>query len=318
MELHIGSQVENLYRTIMRKQCENERTILKNLMNIAYTQPEAFAYNLMQAEGYSAIIAGEQVHLIQCIPQNVTFRQDSRCFLELPIMYNNQPAFLTPRNRIIIYHGHETLCHPSFPIAFNFTNVWSEVSNEKVQITNSPQILNPEKVAKWKYEFLPSIGSAGIYSKDQIEELNRKMIFSTERDAIGMTIVSSLTNPSISRQGLHFGNLFDEEALERAKQHYMQYIWGKLSALGNLVAGCIGIFFIIKIVWVTFETFFNAYHLYRTFGLSCKILAAFFHSFTTYFLHQNANNAPRYEAPEAPPLPERKAISAPPLNDDQV
>ncbi|XP_023288930.1 uncharacterized protein LOC111674084 [Orussus abietinus] len=75
VEKHIRTQVQQLYWDVLTQKCNLERDVLKNSLSIATQAPDEFAYQLMKGPGYMAVVAGEVVHIIKCIPVDTKVQQ---------------------------------------------------------------------------------------------------------------------------------------------------------------------------------------------------------------------------------------------------
>jgi len=73
VEKHIKTQLNNLYRDIMKQKCALERQILENALSLASIAPDEMASRIMKAPGYTAVTAGEVFHLIRCVPVECKF-----------------------------------------------------------------------------------------------------------------------------------------------------------------------------------------------------------------------------------------------------
>lgn len=102
-ERHIRSQVVNLYNDIILHKCELERDVLQTQLSLAEHSPNEFAYLRMKSPGYMAQLMGESITIVKCQAVEVIVRHTSTCFNELPIIYNNRTAFMTPKNHLIHY-----------------------------------------------------------------------------------------------------------------------------------------------------------------------------------------------------------------------
>ena len=71
VEKHMCTQISHLYRNVLQQQCNLEQKILKNILALAIHSLDAFAYHLMQGHGYMALLAGEVIHTIKCVPVKV-------------------------------------------------------------------------------------------------------------------------------------------------------------------------------------------------------------------------------------------------------
>lgn len=52
----------------MEQKCTLERQVLLNALSLYSIAPDEMAFRIMKAPGFSAIAAGEVIHLIKCIP----------------------------------------------------------------------------------------------------------------------------------------------------------------------------------------------------------------------------------------------------------
>lgn len=65
IENHIRRELTSMYETMIREQCETRREVLKTQLALATLDPVEFAYAYMEKPGYTGIVMGEQIHLIQ-------------------------------------------------------------------------------------------------------------------------------------------------------------------------------------------------------------------------------------------------------------
>ncbi|EZA50981.1 hypothetical protein X777_10412 [Ooceraea biroi] len=83
VEKYISAQINQLYRNILIQQCRLEQQMLQNALAIAMQSPDIFAYHLMKGPGYMALLAGEVIHIVKCVPVEVKIRQTSECYSQL-------------------------------------------------------------------------------------------------------------------------------------------------------------------------------------------------------------------------------------------
>jgi len=67
---HIRTQISQLYRNILQ-QCNLELQMMQNVIAIAARSPDIFAYHFMRGPGYMALLAGEVIHIIKCVPVEI-------------------------------------------------------------------------------------------------------------------------------------------------------------------------------------------------------------------------------------------------------
>ena len=110
VEKHIRSQIKQLYKDVLSQKFNSERQTFKNSLSIATQSPDEFAYDLMKGPGYMAVVAGEVVHIVKCVPAEIKMDHGKSCYAELQITRNNKTYFLTPRTHILKTHA--TDCYP--------------------------------------------------------------------------------------------------------------------------------------------------------------------------------------------------------------
>lgn len=94
-------------------------------LSLAANIPDEFAYQYMGRAAYTAIVAGEVIHMIQCIAVEVKIRQDCRCYTNLPIIRcKNVSTFMTPRTHIMVPEATQVPCNGPLPQFFKIDNLW--------------------------------------------------------------------------------------------------------------------------------------------------------------------------------------------------
>lgn len=107
--------MKTLYRDALLQRCNLERQTLKNSLSIATQSPDQFAYNLMKGPGYMAAIAGEVVHIVKCLPVEVTIEHGDYCYAELQVSRNNATYFMSPRTHVLKKWGTQITCNALIP-----------------------------------------------------------------------------------------------------------------------------------------------------------------------------------------------------------
>lgn len=59
----------------MQQRCELEVEVLRNTLSFAILLPDEFAYRLMKGPGYMTVTAREAIHVVKCIPVDITVRR---------------------------------------------------------------------------------------------------------------------------------------------------------------------------------------------------------------------------------------------------
>lgn len=100
VEKHIRTQMNLLYRNVLKQRCTLEQQVLKGALSLAINSPDEFAYQIMKGPGYMAVISGEIAHIIKCTPVEVKIQHIKECYSELPVQkgietyfYHHEPIY---------------------------------------------------------------------------------------------------------------------------------------------------------------------------------------------------------------------------------
>ena len=88
----------------------------------------------MKGPGWMSVIAGEVAHQIKCLPIKVVYRKTEECYIELPVTYNNNSYFMSPRTRILRKTGTKTECNDIVPQYYYSDNLWYKVLPKTVKV----------------------------------------------------------------------------------------------------------------------------------------------------------------------------------------
>ncbi|KAG8225328.1 hypothetical protein J437_LFUL005342 [Ladona fulva] len=151
LERHVKHEMEKLYKNILEYRCSVNKQIWYNQFSLLTTSPIDFAYTVKQTPGYMAIVLGELVYITKCLPVNVQVRQATRCYQELPITYNNESFYMTPRHHLVTRIGTEVECSNILYSAYKLHGQWWGQTPILVHVPN------PETQANlvhdtWKYQ----------------------------------------------------------------------------------------------------------------------------------------------------------------------
>ncbi|CAL1672026.1 unnamed protein product [Lasius platythorax] len=80
VEKHLKTQLTQLYRDIIKQKCALQRQILENALSLASIAPNEMAHKIIKTLGYTAIMAGEAIHLIKCVLVECRIRQINVCY----------------------------------------------------------------------------------------------------------------------------------------------------------------------------------------------------------------------------------------------
>lgn len=97
-------------------------------------------------------------------------------------------------------------------------------------------------------------------------------------------------------------NLLDEDALNKIYNNILAKIWSGFTAFGAATAGVFGIFIIIGLIKIVFDTLIHGYALHAAYGCSLHLLGAIWSSFTHLLLYLANSPQPQPDViPQNPP-----------------
>lgn len=304
VERHIRSQLNQLYRNLLNQQCNLEQRMLQNTLAIATQSPDIFAYHLMKGPGYMALLAGEVIHIVKCVPVEVKLRQTSECYNQLPVMRDNQTYFLTPQTHILLKQGTQTTCNPLAPTMYLLENSWYKMIPRPVD-TLPPITMKPLTKPTWKYISPGSLATSGIYTENDLENLREHIMFPAERPAVLNTLARGVMGHATTLQDGSLSNLIDTASVEKIAISAWQKFWNKFLIFGNFSAGCIAVYLLIRIAKLILDTLVHGYALHTVYGWSVYLLGAIWDSLTQLLLHlgrkePHPNNETNDSAPTQP------------------
>ena len=81
-----------MYDHVITQKCNSEKQTLKNFLSTATQAPDEFAFDLMKGPGYMAVVAGEVVHIVKCVPVEIKMEY------EVPVLPNYKSRGITTQS----------------------------------------------------------------------------------------------------------------------------------------------------------------------------------------------------------------------------
>lgn len=268
----MGRSMRELNANVMTKLCELEAQTISTLQSLAMIDPIEFAYAWNKRPGYTALIRGEVVHMIKCVPVNVYVHTSTLCTNELPVLYLDRPYFMNSRSHILSEHWEDVSCNAMFPVKYRLKDQWFTLGPALIKST-APKILKLNiNYSDWMYKEL-NIGTAGIYSPEDIDRQRMAVLFPLEMRAITRSIASTVGGYQSVPSSFKLANLVDKDYLHEAIASYWEKFHSGLQIFGIYSGAIMGMLMIIKILSSLCKGGINCYILSKMFGKCFGILA---------------------------------------------
>jgi len=314
VEKHIRRQMTSLYYNVMQQRCELEKEVLRNTLSFATLQPDEFAYKLMKGPGYMAVTAGEAIHVVKCIPIEVTLRRTDACYLELPVTVRNTSLFITPKSRILTKAGTIRECSGELPTLYFIEDTWIQFTPGPQVKQVAPQQLKPMTTLSWNYATPGPLAISGIYSQKDLDKLRDHIMFPAEKPAVLNAMARGMTGHAIPGDAISLYNLLDEASLQKIVDNTASRIWSGFITFGSATAGVFGVLITIRLVKLTIDIAIHGYALHSAYGCSLYILGAIWSSLTNLLLYFAKESSKKDNPTEADATADQPA-SAPNRND---
>ncbi|XP_071577514.1 uncharacterized protein [Temnothorax nylanderi] len=314
VEKHIRNQINQLYRNILLQQCNLELKMLQNALAIATQSPDIFAYHFMKGPGYMALLAGEVIHIIKCVPVEVKLVHTQECYEQLPVMFNNKTSFLTPQTHVLLRQGTQINCNSFAPPMYLLGDSWYKITPRPIE-TLAPTVIKPMTKTTWKYTSPGALATSGIYTQKDLEDLKDHIMFPAERPAVLNTVARGVMGESTVLSGGSFANLIDEASIEKIALSAWENFWSKFLIFGNISAGLLGIYLFIRAIKLILDTLVHGYALHTVYGWSIYLIGAIWDSLTHLLLHLGQARPKTKNANAPKDDPEQGASASAPLHD---
>lgn len=270
---------EQIYKYLSYRRCMVEYNMIRTQLSIASFNPKEFAYLYADGPGYTALNIGEVVYIIKCIPVEVTLRKTDECFNELPIYYRNQSYFMTAKNRLIQKHGNQVGCNDFTPPMYMLNGGWYAIRNG-ARVASAPSLMAPYKDEEWRFMSPGSLATAGIYDENDLERLRMHIMAPNEREAVETILTTHLLAGNANMQGIDTSTLLSGKGLENVVNQTISKLWGWFSIFGNISAGVLGVYMLLRVIKFMVDTVIHGTMLYEAYGLSIALFGSIWDSVT--------------------------------------
>ena len=198
-----------MYNRMVENRCNLEREVIKNSLSIAVISPDEFAYSLIKGPGYMSVVAGEVVHVVKCLPVEVTIDHGENCYNQLQVSRNNETWYMSPRTHILLKRGTQIPCSHLLPSYYKINEVWYKIMPRPLEAI-APSIIQSQMVNDWEDKSPASLATSGIYTEKDLKKLRERINFPMERPALLNVLARGMSGIPLSETDDSIINLFDE------------------------------------------------------------------------------------------------------------
>lgn len=283
LERHIQTQMKEMYKEIINDRCIKNREILFTQAAIGINHPDEFARIYMKVEGYTAIVAGEGIHIIQCQPVEVQVRTTNLCYNELPVVYQNKSMFMTPYNRILKSVGTERICTTQLPSAWNINGKYYTLSPHLIE-SKPPLEMDPREIGNWDYKSPGNLMKGGIIDYSDLEQMNKAIMYNFDKQSVSDGIVYRSTNGG-SSDTVNLSPFLDKKEIENIASNVLSKTFWWIHVFGEYSAALIGLYFIFRLIKSFLDAIFHGMILYDLWGFSWRLVTGFWDALSMYIAH---------------------------------
>ncbi|XP_053696952.1 dihydroorotate dehydrogenase (quinone), mitochondrial-like [Sabethes cyaneus] len=131
----------------MTEMCKVDKALMETKLTLARLNPTDFVSSITKRSGYTAVVTGEVLHILECKPVNVIPRSDELCYQEIPVTYNNKSMYIAPVTKVLQLRGTQIDCTPLMPAKFQIGGRWF-TANGRLRETTPPLKLTTDLPAQ--------------------------------------------------------------------------------------------------------------------------------------------------------------------------
>lgn len=283
--------VEELFQEMMNMRCEFRRESMFRFLTLARMSPSEFAYDFFQSPGFTAVVTGEVAYIIKCNAVEVKTTQSDKCYNQIPVEYLNETYLVNPRTKILSIVGEEIPCSMIMPSKFFINNNWYSLHSGGLQISLNPKILDPQSKSDWKFPDITSLLEGGIYSQQQIDNLQDIILNPVQSKAINNRIQTSLRGKSELPHGYSFENTIDMDSFTTGIGNKIvskfTLFQDKFSYWGGIISMILFISALFSCFIKMINTSVNLKKVYGIMGCTSLLFCSIFDSVINYVMYQD-------------------------------
>ena len=272
LERHLGQSIKELNANVMNKLCSLQSPAIVTLQSLAYTDAMEFAFAWKRKPGHSALVRGEVVHILDCVPVQVKVQPTSQCTHEIPVLYINDTLYMHPRSHVLSRYAETVPCTSLYPVKYRLKGAWYTLAPHLVA-SHPPQILRTKlNFTSWKYKRL-NIGTVGIYSLADINRQRSAILFPVERRAITRQIADTAAGLQTGPRSFDLTALVDPSHFKAIIFSYWNELDNSIRIFGTYSGAILGVGFIYRICTTLCTGTLNGTAVTKMFGKCWGMLA---------------------------------------------
>lgn len=289
LERNIMNHTTDLYRVFTQRYCELTRSHLHSLISLARSNAEDFAWIYMNRLGYTSVVRGEVLYLIQCKSTRVRVIPSQKCYQELVVKTSqNATRYVKPSTHILVDMGTEIECSAVIPPMFNIEGTWIRVGSE-ITLPIPPVELTAQPSNSWSYGDMVTLGKLGILSDQQLSQYRTAVVSPLEQPSI----LSTFSRRIGSHLNYHgdiddFASAINTQKLtEDISNNILYKMYGWWEFIIRHLAGILGFAILWNILLSICSCIVNLTLLYKRFGFSSLLFFSVWSAMSKHILYGN-------------------------------
>lgn len=165
----LESQIKDIYLYQTKRNCENQISIIKKQLSLAFIAPEQFAHNLMGPR-FTSQLPGNVIHIIKCQPIEITINPNPKNYnQDIPMLYHNKSVFMSFTSGIIIKLSRKIKCNRITPVQFRVNGNWIKFT-PTLKFAKAPKRLGPHPQENFKLTEIRDLEGRGMYAQEELED----------------------------------------------------------------------------------------------------------------------------------------------------
>lgn len=150
-----------------------------------------------------------------------------------------------------------------------------------------------ESQKKTPFKPIQDLGRGGIYTAQEIQNVQRLFSFGSERQAVTSILTRRIGGREADAQGYNTIALFSGDELKQLAYTTGEQVWGWLVGIGNFTSGFLGLYMGWRIIKYGLDVTLNAMMIQEITGGRHILLAGLWGSLTNQIIHRQHHRTNR-------------------------